>query len=85
MNGRNPETCAWFRGLRLRPAIDLPVKVSGPPPGDAAGPACGAGAVAGIPCACPGAADGFAFVSFRRLFFTVARPAGATIQARDMS
>ncbi len=85
MNDWNPETCARFRGLRLRPTIDLLAQVPDLLPGGVADPGRGAGAAVGIPCACPGVADGFAFFPFRRLFFTVVRPAGATIQMRDMS
>lgn len=42
----NPETYTRFRGLRLRPAIDLLAQVPGLPPGDVVDLGCGNGAVA---------------------------------------
>ena len=41
----NPETYARFRGLRLRPALDLLAQVGELPAGDIADLGCGAGAV----------------------------------------
>ena len=46
MSDWNPETYARFRGLRLRPAIDLLAQVPDLPPGDVVDLGCGAGAVA---------------------------------------
>ena len=43
----NPETYARFRGLRLRPALDLLMQVPGPPQGDIVDLGCGDGATAG--------------------------------------
>jgi len=42
----NPEAYARFRGLRLRPALDLLAQVGGLPQGDVVDLGCGAGAVA---------------------------------------
>ncbi len=42
----NPETYARFRGLRLRPALDLLAQVGGLPGGDVVDLGCGDGAVA---------------------------------------
>jgi trans-aconitate 2-methyltransferase len=41
----NPEAYARFRGLRLRPALDLIAQVGDLPPGDVVDLGCGAGAV----------------------------------------
>lgn len=46
-NDWNPETYARFRGLRLRPAIDLLMQVGDLPSGDVLDLGCGDGAVAG--------------------------------------
>ncbi len=43
----NPETYARFRGLRLRPALDLLMQVGGLPDGDIVDLGCGDGAAAG--------------------------------------
>lgn len=43
----SPETYARFRGLRLRPALDLLAQVGDLPPGDVIDLGCGDGAVAG--------------------------------------
>ena len=42
----NPETYARFRGLRLRPALDLLMQVGGLPQGEVVDLGCGAGAAA---------------------------------------
>ncbi|MDD2868335.1 methyltransferase domain-containing protein [Neomegalonema sp.] len=42
----NPELYAAFRGLRLRPALDLLAQAPEPPPGEAVDLGCGDGAVA---------------------------------------
>ncbi len=44
----NPEAYARFRGLRLRPALDLLAQVGGLPAGDIVDLGCGAGAVADV-------------------------------------
>lgn len=44
-NDWNPETYARFRGLRLRPAIDLIQQIAAVPAGDVVDLGCGAGAV----------------------------------------
>ena len=70
----NPETYARFRGLRLRPALDLLAQVRDLPEGPVIDLGCGNGAVGpALASAYPLRRDGSALMPFRRTFFTLRR------------